>query len=161
MSEIVITDLPYNAQKFLDIQPGYCVVGNYYSGCIDVYTHDDIHMLLKVDNKYKEKNETTIYDTISDFLTDHNLVYMPVEIMEVPVHDMHGHPDSVYLASIKTPDGRWMLVTLDYEEDDENIKLYKAGDGEWKSNLPNTIFTHEEAMCKFLDIIDELQLLDR
>jgi len=145
-------------REFLKVPPGYCAIGE-YADAICIYTHDNANTLMPVNGKYKDKHDGTLYNTIEDYITKHKLQCIPVITEEVSVQNRYGHRDLVCVLSAQSPDGKWMLIKITDEDDDEFVKLYKVGNGPWLSHNPYTVFDNKQKLDKFINTVNALQIL--
>lgn len=156
--------------RFVEPQPGYCVIGKRTDEYYYIYTRDKNYLLHMKNGKYGEyvtrKKE---YDTIEEFLSEHKLVCLPVETTEVEVQSQHGHPDINFFVSVRDPDSdKWILARIIDEDEPETITLYRAHPDtssaitcNWVPGHPHLVFSTEYKMNEFLESLDTLYMLNR
>ncbi len=165
MNALPIFNDDYVSIRFVKPPPGCCVIGKRIDIYYYIYTHNENYLLLMKNGKYGEYvSRNKEYNTVEEFLDEKQLRCVSVETMEVSVEGTHGHPDTNYFVTIHTPDDKWMLVSIDDDDDGDNITLYRAAgntDSEWVPAFPHLVFTDVKKILKFTDRLDTLQMLSR
>jgi hypothetical protein len=147
--------------RFVKPPPGYCVIFKRNDVYFYIYAHNQKYLLHMKNGKYGEYvTREKEYDTINDFLVEHQLECIPVETTKAPVWATYGHVDTMYLVRINTPEGKLMLIRITEEDQDESVTLYRAGGEQWVLGNPYLVFDSEEKMLKFIDSLNKLEILD-